>query len=133
MSMAKRPTWVWIAAPLALVFGLVTIKAGGSVLFFDGPARQAAGNYVPFVLWFNFLAGFVYLVAASGLWWLRRWAPPLAAVIALATLLVFAFMAIFIFTGGEYELRTVIAMLIRSTVWLGIAGLAYGLGLRAPA
>ena len=39
-----------------------------------GAARQAAGHYVPFVLWFNFLAGFAYIVAGVGLWMRRRWA-----------------------------------------------------------
>jgi hypothetical protein len=49
------------------VFGLLTIKSGGAVLFFDGPARVDDGNYAPFVLWFNFFAGFVYIIASAGL------------------------------------------------------------------
>ncbi len=31
-------------------------------------ARVAAGNFVPFVVWFNFLAGFVYVAAGVELW-----------------------------------------------------------------
>lgn len=49
---------IWVVTVIAIVFGLLTIKSGGSVLFVDGTAREDAGNYVPFVLWFNFLAGF---------------------------------------------------------------------------
>ena len=53
-------------------------------------ARAAAGDYVPFVLWFNFLAGFAYIVAGAGLFLWRQWAVKLSLFIALATLLVFA-------------------------------------------
>ena len=49
-----RSIGIWMAAVVALVFGMLTIKSGGSVLFIDGIAREDAGNYVPFVLWFNF-------------------------------------------------------------------------------
>jgi hypothetical protein len=62
----SRPA-IWVAAALAVGFGLLTIKEGGTVLFGPADARRAAGNYVPFVLWFNFLAGFAYVVAGVAL------------------------------------------------------------------
>ena len=71
------------AAVVAVVFGVATIRAGGSVLFGDG--AQAAGNVVGFVLWFNFLAGFAYVAAGAGLWLRRRWSAQLALTIAAAT------------------------------------------------
>ena len=55
---SDRSIGVWIVSSIAIVFGLLTLKAGGSVLFIDGTAREEAGNYVPFVVWFNFSAGF---------------------------------------------------------------------------
>ena len=33
-----------------VLFGFMTLREGGSVLFFDGIARQEAGAFVPFVL-----------------------------------------------------------------------------------
>ena len=87
-------------------------------------ARQSAGAYVPFVLWFNFAAGFAYVVAGIGLWLQRRWAVWLAAAIAAATLLVFAAFGVHVLSGGAYEMRTVAAMTLRSVVWLAIAWLA---------
>jgi hypothetical protein len=72
----KRVIWIRVIALIAIGFGLLTIKEGGAVLFFNGPARAAAGHYVPFVLWFNFVAGFAYLIAGVGLWLLRCWAVP---------------------------------------------------------
>lgn len=114
-----------MAAAVALVFGLLTLKSGGAVLFFDGPARQAAGHYMPFVLWFNFLAGFAYVAAAAGLWLGRRWAAPLAAAIAALTLLVFAAFGVAIALDVPHEPRTIGAMTLRAAVWLAIAVLAY--------
>lgn len=47
----------------------------------------AAGNFVPFVVWFNFLAGFAYIAVGVGLWVRRRWAVLLAAALAAGTAL----------------------------------------------
>jgi len=112
------------AAAIAVLFGLLTIFSGGRALFGGAEARAAAGAYVPFVLWFNFLAGFAYVAAGAGLWWGRRWAALLALAIAGATLLVFAAFGIHIWRGGAYEARTVGAMTLRSLVWIAIAVLA---------
>jgi hypothetical protein len=105
----------------AVAFGLLTIASGGTTLFGGPAAREAAGAYVPFVLWFNFLAGFAYVAAGVGLWRQRRWAAPVAAGVALATLLVFAAFEIHVLRGGAYEARTVGAMTLRSVVWVAIA------------
>ena len=114
-----------IAAAVAVAFGLLTIMEGGSVLFGSEAARLAAGHYVPFVLWFNFLAGFVYVVAGAGLWARRRWAVWLALSVAVGTAVVFAAFGILILLGGAFELRTVAAMSLRTTVWAVIFAYAY--------
>ncbi|NWF36355.1 hypothetical protein [Mariprofundus sp. KV] len=116
---------IWLAAAVAIIFGILTIKSGGQVLFGDESYRVAAGNYVPFVLWFNFTAGFVYLIAGVGLALRKPWAAGLALVIAVATLLVFAAFGLHIFADGAYEMRTVAAMTLRSTIWTVIFILAY--------
>ena len=109
---------------VALAFGLLTIKEGGTTLFGDAAARSAAGNYVPFVLWFNFLAGFAYILAGAGLWTAQRWARWLAAAIASATALAFVAFAAHIYAGGAYEMRTVVAMSLRTFIWTVIAVVA---------
>lgn len=110
---------------IAVGFGLLTIKEGGAVLFGSTAARNAAGNYVPFVLWFNFLAGFAYVIAGAGLWLRRRWAVWLAAAIAATTATVFAAFGAYIYAGGAYEMRTVIAMSFRTLVWVALAAVAW--------
>jgi uncharacterized membrane protein (DUF2068 family) len=110
---------------IAMGFGLLTLKEGGAVLFGGGAARTAAGDYVPFVLWFNFLAGIAYVIAGAGLWLRRRWAVWLALAIAAATAAVFAAFAVHIYTGGAHETRTVIAMSARTLVWATITVIAW--------
>ncbi|MCB1862423.1 MAG: hypothetical protein KDI47_11955 [Gammaproteobacteria bacterium] len=127
MITTKRSAWVWIVAIVAVVFGVMTIKSGGSVLFIDGEARRAAGNYVDFVLWFNFSAGFFYVVTGIGIWLEKAWVPAAAITIATLTLLVFGAFGVHIFYGGEYEQRTVAAMTLRSVVWITIAIVSYRL------
>jgi uncharacterized membrane protein (DUF2068 family) len=124
-SHTPRGVWTWAISLIAVGFGLLTIKEGGMILFGDAAARAAAGNYVPFVLWFNFLAGFAYVIAGIGLWRQQRWAAWLAVAIAVATALTFAAFGAHVVSGGAYEQRTLIAMSLRTLVWAAIAGVAY--------
>ena len=116
MTIRKRPVWVWTTSIIAVAFGVMTIKSGGSVLFFDGEARRAAGNYVDFVLWFNFIAGFFYVGTGIGIWLEKSWALAASITIAALTILVFGAFQIHVFYGGEYEQRTVVAMSLRTLV-----------------
>jgi len=127
---SNRTIGIWIISAIAVVFGLLTLKSGGTVLFVEGVGREAAGNYVPFVLWFNFLMGFIYIVAGIGLWLQKHWAVWLSLFIAVATLAVFAIFGIYIFMNGAFEQRTVGAMVLRSSVWSIISFLSYGMILK---
>lgn len=125
MAAARRDAWMMVAAVLAIVFGVATIRAGGSVLFGSEEARRAAGAYVGFVVWFNFLAGFAYVAAGIGLWLRRRWGFVLAAALAIATLAVFAAFGLHVASGGAWEPRTVAALTLRTVVWAIIAAIAW--------
>lgn len=121
----QRGIWISAISLVAVGFGLLTIKEGGTILFGDEVVRSAAGNYVPFVLWFNFLAGFAYVVGGAGLWMKRQWAAWLAVAIAVATALTFAAFGAHVYSGGAYEQRTVIAMSLRTLIWVVIAAIAW--------
>ncbi|MFK5986770.1 MAG: hypothetical protein QM479_15295 [Pseudomonadota bacterium] len=121
----QHPPWIWISSLFIVFFGLKTIESGGSVLFFDGQARLAAGHYVLFVLWFNFIAGFFYVVAGIGLWYRKNWALILSVLLAFSTILVFAAFGIYIYNGGDYEQRTIAAMTLRSIIWVVVSIKAY--------
>ncbi len=122
MSAQRRQSIIAVVLGLgAILFGLATIISGGRVLFGDAAVRSAAGAVVPFVLWFNFAAGFAYVAAGLGLMARKDWAVWLSIVIAAATVLVFAAFGLHVWRGGAYELRTVAAMSMRSIVWISIA------------
>lgn len=110
--------WLTLAA---IVFGLVTVVSGGRALFGSLESRAAVGQAVPFVLWFNFLAGFVYVVAGAGLLWRRPWAAYASLFVAVSTLFVFLAFGVHVIGGGAYELRTVGAMALRSLFWVAVA------------
>ena len=120
----ERSRWVGGLAIFAILFGLLTIISGGSALF-NAEAQQAAGNYVGFVLWFNFLAGFAYVIAGVGLWRMQPWSMWLSFAIVAANLVIFATFGLHILSGGSYEMRTVAAMSLRTVVWLMISAIAY--------
>ncbi len=119
-----RGFWIWAFALVAVGFGLLTIKEGGATLLGNEAALAAAGNYVPFVLWFNFAAGFAYVIAGVGLWLRQRWAVWLAIAIASATAITFCAFGVHVAFGGAWEQRTLIAMSLRTLVWAVIAATA---------
>ncbi|KRC12325.1 hypothetical protein ASE11_02390 [Hydrogenophaga sp. Root209] len=112
-------------AVTAVIFGVLTVLSGGRALFGGEEAARAAGAIVSFVLWFNFAAGFAYVVCGLGLWQRKRWAAQLAVAIAATTALVFAAFGVHVLTGGAYEARTVAAMTLRTLVWGGVAWAAW--------
>lgn len=116
-----RPMGVKLAAGVAILFGLLTVVSGGRALF--GGADM--GAVVPFVLWFNFVAGFAYVLAGIGLWTAAPWARALSVAIAVATVAVFLAFLIHVARGGAYEARTMAAMALRSLVWIAIAAVAW--------
>jgi hypothetical protein len=114
MNLARR-----LIAVVAVLFGAATLWSGGNVLF--GAGAGAAGNYVPFVVWFNFLAGFAYVAAGIGIWRRRSWGTALAIALALLTAIAFVAFGGYVATGGAYETRTVVAMTLRTALWVVIA------------
>jgi len=125
MSLTSASGWsLKAAAAVGVVFGLLTIVSGGNALFGDVGAREAVGNAVPFVLWFNFAAGFAYVAAGAGLLFRRRWGLWLSVAILVATIFVFIAFGVHVQQGGLYETRTVGAMVLRICVWALIAFLA---------
>lgn len=124
-TVSPRPRWAAMAAVVAVAFGVISIIVGGKTLFGGPSERAAAGNIVPFVLWFNFIAAFAYVVAGCGVFLWKRWAAQLSAAIAIGTVAVFVALGVHIFLGGAFEARTIGAMAIRTFVWVAIAVALY--------
>ncbi len=120
----KSPRPLQVLSVVGLIFGAATIVSGGQVIFGPEEKRIAVGASVPFVVWFNFLAGFAYLAAAVGLFRRAKWGAYLAMAIAAATAVTFAAFGVHILMGEAFEARTVGAMTLRTGVWLVIACVA---------
>lgn len=122
--MQNRRWDILIAAVIVTLFGLLTVMSGGRALFGSPEARAAVGDAVPFVLWFNFLAGFAYVAAGIGLLLRTNWAARLSLAILVATVLVMIAFGAHVLLGGAYEMGTVWAMSLRTVVWGVVVGLA---------
>ena len=109
-----------ILALVSVVFGLMTVRTGALFLF-TAEGRLAAGNYVPYVLWFNFIAGFFYTITGIGIFLKKPWSAKAANLLFLLTGIVFIAFGIHVFRGGAYEVRTIGAMIIRTVFWLIIS------------
>ena len=112
---------ILLLAVFVTIFGVLTLKSGGDVLFFSEEARLAAGNFVPFVLWSNFIAGFFYILTGIGIFTGKKWSINLAVALAVFTAGLFLAFGLHIFSGGLYETRTVGAMVLRTSVWIASA------------
>lgn len=117
--------WARPVAVIALIFGVATLLSGGGVLFGPQETRESAGNYVGFVVWFNFLAGGVYVAAAVGLWLRQTWSAQLAGLIAATTAVVALGFAVLVLRGAAFEMRTVGALALRFAFWAAVALLAH--------
>lgn len=111
----------WALGATAVLFGVATLVEGGHVLFGSATARAEAGNVVPFVLLFNFGAGFAYVVGGLAALLDRAWATWIARALAVTTLGIFVAFGAHVLSGGAFELRTVIAMTLRSGFWISQA------------
>jgi hypothetical protein len=122
--MAIRNKSLTIAASVALIFGALTVFSGGRALFGGADAEAAVGNAVAFVLWFNFLAGFAYMLAGVGLFLRHRPAVWISIALFVSTALVGLAFGYHVLQGGAFEMRTVGAMMLRTAVWAAISVVA---------
>ncbi|WP_322988345.1 hypothetical protein [Hoeflea sp.] len=106
---------------VAIAFGVLTLWSGGFVLFGPDTARVAVGQIIPFVLWFNFLSGAVYIVAGFGIFLGQRYGKALARAMAMALAVLFAAFLAIIAGGQEWETRTLGALMLRLGFWCLVA------------
>lgn len=94
-------------------------------MFGSEEARQAAGNYLPGVVWFNFVAGFFYIAAGAALLRDNVWGIWLSLLILLGTVCVSLMFVEHVLSGGPYETRTAYAMTFRTGMWAVISYTAW--------
>ena len=109
-----------LAAALAIIIGLLSIKEGGSVLL---GLETKPYHVLPWLVMYNVALGFVSAVAGIGIWTQRAWSGTLAVVILLLHGLVFLSLFLMYEFGKEVTFISVMAMLVRTIVWLVIYSL----------
>lgn len=110
------------AAIIALVFSLLTIVEGSSVLL--GISQRDHVVLMPLVL-YNVLMGFVGIVAGVILWLNRPWVLKLTAGIGTVHLFVLLAVGVIFLLGDAVAADSVRAMALRSAVWLAIMWAAW--------
>ena len=96
-----------------ILFGIVTVFMSSSVLFDWFGIREKEGNYVPGIVWANFVCGILYLVAAYGIFKNQTWSRFPLTISLLILIIAYIGLFIHINNGGLYETKTVGAMAFR--------------------
>ncbi|MEZ4945049.1 MAG: hypothetical protein R2804_05950 [Cyclobacteriaceae bacterium] len=95
------------------LFALLTLFMSGSVIFDLFGIREKEGNYVLFIVLTNFVAGFLYLLSAYGLFSGKVWTTRLLTITTGILIVSFFGLLFHINSGGVYEAQTVKAMIFR--------------------
>ena len=102
-----------ITAIALLLFALLTLFLSSSVIFNLFGIRGKEGNYVPLVVWANFISSILYLAAAYGLFKIKKWSVWLLVISVVILVAAFIGLKLHISEGGLYEVKTVNAMIFR--------------------
>lgn len=116
-----------IAMVLSALIGLVTIFAGGSVLLDMFGMRALEGQYVLFVVWANFVCGFLYLFGSYGFFKKEKWTATVMGIAFLILVVTFISFVIWILQGKPYEFKTIMAMSFRTLLTFGFWWVANGM------
>ncbi len=103
-------------AILLSLFGMLTFFLSTSVIFDLFDIRAKEGNYVPFVVWSNFISSILYLFAAYGFLKCKKWTTQFLGISTLLLIAAFIGLKIHANSGGLYEIKTINAMIFRISV-----------------
>ncbi len=113
----KRFT-LYLLGTILAIFGLLTLFLSSSVIFDLFEIKAKEGNYVPLVVWANFIVSFLYLSAAYGFFKQKKWTTKLLGLAVLVLVLGGIGLFFYINSGGIYEAKTPKAMVFRISITL---------------
>ena len=120
----RRYLIIILAAFLTIV-GLVSMFMTFSIIFDLFDVRKQEGNYIPMVVYGNFICSFLYVIAA---WYIFKENDLSTIYLIFAVLLLlitYAYMLYHIQSGKPYEMKTVFAMLGRTSLTIVYAAIAW--------
>lgn len=111
----KNKLFIGLALLIGM-FGLLTLFMSSAVIFDLFGIRAHEGNYVLFIVWANFICGFLYLITTYGLLKTKSWAILLLLLALGILILSFIAFLFYISSGGIYETKTLKALIFRITL-----------------
>jgi len=112
-------------AVIITLFALITLFMSTSVIFDLFGIREKEGNFVLFVVISNFIAGFLYLFSAYGLFTEKKWVTKLLLITTAILIVSFLGLLIHAKTGGIYEEKTISGMIFRIAITGVFAGISW--------
>jgi len=106
-------------------FAILTLFLSASVIFNLFNTRENEGNYVPFIVWVNFISSIIYLIASYGLIKFKKWPTLFLVVSSVILAAAFIGLKVHISNGGIYEPKTVNAMMFRIALTIVFAITSY--------
>lgn len=106
----------YITVIALLGFGLLTLFLSSSVIFDWFGIREKEGNYVLFIVWANFISSVIYLAAVYGFIKSKSWTTKLLSSSIAILVVAFLGLLLHISNGGIYEIKTVKAMVFRTSI-----------------
>ncbi|MGB3342996.1 MAG: hypothetical protein WBA61_03710 [Aequorivita sp.] len=123
--MKRNKVFRYLIAIVLIAFASATLFMSSSVIFDWFGIREREGDYVPFIVWTNFIAGLLYLVAAYGLLKAEKWAFWILIGTTLFLAIALVVLALYINSGGAFELKNVGAMGFRIALTIAFSVLTY--------
>lgn len=106
-----------MAAILGIIVGILTVIAGSKVLLGISPPNYSVLRWLVI---YNVSLGGISLITGIGLWNNRSWAILLSGVITALHGFIFIILIGMFILGETVAFQSILAMLFRTTAWLGI-------------
>ena len=116
----RKSILVIIATWVALLFGLLTIFAGGSVILDLFGMRAREGNYALFVVWASFISGILYVFASYGFFKSRTWTKTILKFGIYILIAAFVVLIVMKLEKEPYETAIIFKLLFRILLTVGL-------------
>lgn len=123
--MKKNKVFRYVLGIVIIAFASVTVFMSSSVIFDWFGMRESQGDYVPFIVWTNFIAGLIYLISAFGFIKAKKWTFWILATTTVLLIFALIILVLYIDEGGIFKVETLWAMGFRILLSAVFSAFAY--------
>lgn len=102
-----------ISGGLLFLFACITLFMSTSIILDLFGIREKQGNYVLFIVLANFFCSILYIIASYGFFSQKIWTSKALRIAIVLLILSFIGFVIYIYVGGDYEVKTIYALIFR--------------------